>query len=39
MKIIKRKPYGRIIRRVIKDGREYVLHATKGWRSYKLRDA
>lgn len=26
----------RIIRVIIKNGREYKLHATKGWRSYRL---
>lgn len=29
--------YGRrIIRTFIKNGREYQLHATKGWRSYQV---
>lgn len=29
--------YGRrIIRTFIKNGREYQLHATKGWRSYRV---
>ena len=26
----------RIIRRIVKDGREYYLHATKGWKSRHL---
>ena len=30
------KPFGKIIRTIIKDGREWQLHATKGWRSYHL---
>jgi len=29
-------PYGsKIIRTFIRDGREFQLHATKGWRSYR----
>lgn len=28
-------PFRRIIRRYVKDGREYQLHATKGWRIYR----
>lgn len=34
--IIKRQPFGRIIRTIVRDGREYVLHATRGWRSYRV---
>ena len=33
--ITKRKAFGRIIRVIKKNGREYQYHATKGWRSYK----
>lgn len=29
-------PYRRIIKVLVKNGREYQLHATKGWRSYGL---
>lgn len=28
--------YCRVIRTVIRDGREYYLHATKGWKSRTL---
>lgn len=27
---------GRHIKSFIRDGREYILHATKGWRSFKV---
>lgn len=26
----------RIIKTIIRDGREYQLHATKGWRNYRV---
>lgn len=29
------EPYKNIIKIVFKNGREYHLHATKGWRSYR----
>lgn len=33
---VSHRPYGsRIIRRVVKYGRVFELHATKGWRSYR----
>lgn len=30
-------PYRHIIRQFVKDGFEYSLHATKGWRKISLR--
>lgn len=34
-KVQKGKPFGRIIRKIDEYGREFRLHATKGWRSYR----
>lgn len=34
-KIGKRRAFGRIIQVFVREGREYQLHATKGWRSYR----
>lgn len=34
-KVQKGKPFGRIIRTLV-TGREFMLHATKGWRSYVI---
>lgn len=33
--ITKKVPFGRILRTEDENGREYQLHATKGWRSYR----
>lgn len=35
-KISKKKPFGRILKTIKRGGREWQLHATKGWRSYRL---
>lgn len=35
-KVKKGTPERRVTKRIVKDGREYYLHATKGWRSRKL---
>lgn len=33
----KRGGFGsKYIRRIVKNNREYILHATKGWRSFRL---
>lgn len=32
----KGKPFRRIIKTFVKNGREYQYHATKGWRSYRI---
>ena len=34
--VVKNIGASKIIKTIIKDGREYQLHATKGWRSYRL---
>ena len=33
--ISKKVAFGRIIKTFVRDGREYQLHATKGWRSFR----
>lgn len=38
-KIQKKKPFGRILRTIIRDGRELQFHATKGWRVYRSSGA
>lgn len=34
--ITKRRPFGRIIRVIKRNGREYQYHATKGWKVYRI---
>lgn len=33
--IVKKQPYGRIVKIAVINGREWQYHATKGWRNFR----